>query len=161
MKTRTMVSLFLLTFLLACGEDTDQDIHAVDNHVDARLVGYFESFRADAEKWDIEVDYAAMNVKGYIENISDRGVAGQCQTYVNGNKAVVFDEAYWNKSANLKKEFLVYHELGHCILGRDHLDDSNRKGDCKSIMNSGGTSCILNYTAVTREAFLEELFTNF
>lgn len=145
---------------LGCSEDSSEELNAVDHYVDDRLYEYFENFKAEAAKRDVEVDYVAMNVEGTIGDITERGIAGQCQTYTNGSKAIVIDESYWNKVSALKREFLVFHELGHCILNRDHLDDSNTDGSCFSIMNSGGAACSLNYNSLTKETLLEELFTN-
>lgn len=160
MKLRSIVILTFLSFLLACSEESTEELKAIDHYIDDRLDEYFESFKAEAKKRNIEVDYITMNVEGLIENIPDRGVAGQCQTYKDGNKAIVIDETYWNRTSVLKREFLVFHELGHCILDRDHRDEAHADGSCSSIMNSGGGACHLNYTERTREAFIEELFTN-
>lgn len=160
MNLKSIIILTLLTFLLACSEEDGNELKAIDYMIDDRLYEYFESFKIEAEKRNIEVDFAAMNVEGHLSDILEQGVAGQCQTYVNGNKAVVIDESYWSRSTKLKREFIVFHELGHCILDRDHLNESNADGNCSSIMNSGSTSCQLIYTEKTREALFEELFTN-
>jgi len=157
---RSITILAILSLLLACREEAIEELNAVDHYVDDRLFEYFDNFKAEAAKRNIKVDYEAMNVEGVISNIPERGIAGQCQTYENGNKAIVIDKSYWNRVSDLKREFLVFHELGHCVLDRDHLDDTNTDGSCFSIMNSGGAACSLNYTMLTREALLEELFTN-
>lgn len=160
MNYKSIVILTLLSFLLACSEETGDELKAIDNFIDDRLYEHFETFKLEAEKRNIEVDFKSMNVEGHIDNIKDPGVVGQCQTYVDGNKAVVIEEAYWNRASYLQKEFLVFHELGHCILGRDHLDEANANGSCSSIMNSGSANCDFDYNEKTREDLFEELFTN-
>jgi len=157
---KSIIILTLLSILLACSEETSNEFKAIDHFIDDRLYEHFETFKVEAEKRNIEVDFISMNVEGHIGNIEDTGVVGQCQTFVNGSKAVVIEESYWNRASDLKKEFLVFHELGHCILNRNHLDESSANGSCSSIMNSGSASCNFSYNEKTREALLEELFAN-
>lgn len=38
-------------------------------------------------------------------------------------QTVLVDEKYFNKMGYLGKEELIFHELGHCELNRDHEDD--------------------------------------
>lgn len=45
--------------------------------------------------------------------------------FPNEQKAlVILNEEHWNRSNDLEREELVFHELGHCLLGRPH-----REGD--------------------------------
>jgi hypothetical protein len=53
---------------------------------------------------------------------------------------------------------VVFHELGHCYLGRGHSEETHPNGVCKSIMRSGNGGCFDNYNSTTREAYLDELF---
>jgi len=57
----------------------------------------------------------------------------------------------------MQKERLVFHELGHCVLNRSHLETVGTDGHCLSIMNSA-QRCSDNYNAQTREKYLDELF---
>ena len=71
----------------------------------------------------------------------------------------------WQNGRQL--ETLLFHEMGHCLLGRDHLSDRLPNGDQKSIMISGdillyapcaypiGSDCNVLYK---REYYLDELF---
>lgn len=34
--------------------------------------------------------------------------------------SIKIDKQYWNESTNSKRELLLYHELGHCALGKSH-----------------------------------------
>lgn len=156
MKIRSIAILAIITVFTGCGEE----IHTSELIIDSDLLEYFERFKIEAEKRNIPIDYKSMNVEGHIGEIVDKGVVGQCQTYANGNKAVIIEKEYWEKSSNLKKEFIVFHELGHCILNRAHLDATGAGGNCNSIMNSGSAACKLDYTPENREMLLEELFTN-
>ena len=157
---KKLTHILLLVFFFSACEEGQENFTVVDNYIEEDLQEYFESFKQEAAKYNIEIDYEDLRIDGYIRNIRERGVAGQCQTFEGGLNAVVISSAYWNTIEGLQREFLVYHELGHCALDREHLDESDENGLCKSIMYSGGNVCNLNYNRRTKEEYLSELFTN-
>jgi hypothetical protein len=53
-------------------------------------------------------------------------------------------------------EALVYHELGHCLLSRQHLADTKPDGTPVSLMNPQGVPGDVYYAA--RDEYLAELF---
>lgn len=143
----------------ACSEIEPEEI-VVDNFIDDELSQYFESFKEEAAMFDIDVNYADLRIDGYLQNIPERGVAGQCQRFEGGLSAVIVEPAFWNSIDGLEREFLVYHELGHCVLGREHTNEAAPNGVCRSIMTSGSPDCRINYISTTRADYLTELFTN-
>jgi len=147
-----ILSICCLIFFLSCSEEIFVD------PIDAELFEYFENFKIEGEKRGVTVDYEAAGIEGHLENITDAGVAGKCIKYVNGYKEVSIDAFYWNRYSPLEKEFLIFHELGHCFLERDHLDTADSHGYCISIMHSSDQVCINNYYPNTRDAYLDELF---
>lgn len=44
---------------------------------------------------------------------------GACQSGLNQGK-ITINEAYWVSINDMDKKMLLYHELGHCVLGRAH-----------------------------------------
>ncbi len=132
----------------------------IDHFIDNRLKPYFDKFKEEASARGFEFDFKELKVDGYIQGLSQSSVAGQCQTYETGNSAVIVQPIYWDNITELEKEFLIFHELGHCILDRAHLEDANPDGTCKSIMNSGGLFCDINYNIRTRDEYIDELFSN-
>ena len=51
-------------------------------------------------------------------------VIGDCMIWnVSGVKyrEIKISEAYWNAISNSSREALLFHELGHCVLNRDHV----------------------------------------
>ncbi|MEI8273591.1 MAG: hypothetical protein WCG08_13295 [Paludibacter sp.] len=80
---------------------------------------------------------------------------------------IEIDKAYWNDitssaGADLMKEDLLFHELGHGLLGRSHLNTTLDNDDWKSIM-CGGTKVAdrawnINYRGVRRKYYVDELF---
>lgn len=158
MRTNFIIILSVLSFCFACSKGNQPETFVVEHFIDNRLSIYFDSFKTEAAKRNLVIDYEEMEIDGYIQFIRERGVAGQCQSYVDGSTRVQISPSYWQTATDLQKEFLVFHELGHCALKREHLDEADENGTCKSMMNSGGQFCDVNYTELTREGFIDELF---
>ncbi len=63
----------------------------------------------------------------------------------------------WNKFTEPGREQLLFHELGHCVLFRDHLDEIHSDGTrFRSIMATYGVP-EADYK-LYREEYLQELF---
>jgi hypothetical protein len=60
-------------------------------------------------------------------------VVGRCYWLLGGGYEVEIDTAFWNNTFNpRKKEFVVYHELEHCIRFRMH---TNKKEQMENIVD--------------------------
>ena len=129
-----------------------------ENVIHEELEAYFQSFEQEANYYGLEISLDEIDISAYVEHIEERGTLGQCKSYSNGSKEVVIDNFYWSQADDLEREYLVFHELGHCILGREHHDSRDASGICTSIMQSGNGSCRGIYNEENREKLLEELF---
>lgn len=45
-----------------------------------------------------------------------------CECDGQGAPHIFISQAHWNNLTELGRENLIFHELGHCILNRDHVD---------------------------------------
>jgi len=124
---------------------------------DAELVPFFEIFAEEAELRGFTVDYEAERIEGLIQDIADSNIQGQCFHNQKKPKKVIIDLDYWEDADYYEKEFIIFHELGHCFLDRDHLD-TTENGMCVSIMHSSGDTCPFELTEDNREEYLDELF---
>jgi len=93
-----------------------------------------------------------------IIEIEENGVAGTCSYGSHTPRFIEIDATFWNQTGDNFKEFVVFHELGHCVLLRGHREDAHSDGSCVSLMRSGLGGCIDNYRPSTREGYLDELF---
>lgn len=152
-----MPALLGLGIIALCGISCHKD-DIPDLFVDNSLQVYFDRFVAEGALRNVIVDYKTAGVSGYIKAISSPHVIGQCVHDKNIPNTVIIDRSYWENGSDLEKEFLVFHELGHCALNREHLDEGDKNGNCISIMTSGSAQCRINYTVNTREQLLDELF---
>jgi len=157
--------LFLCLFISSlcftgCQEDEEPDI-------DPDLRSYVESFIFEANERDyvnvhgnpLSIDSLGITVT--FSNINNPAVIGQCQRDPDSGQglAIVIDALFWKASEELEKEYIMFHELGHCILNRNHTTASDINDTCLSIMEPGtGEICQSNYTESTRSELLDELF---
>lgn len=128
--------------------------------VDSELQLYFEIFEAEGALRGLEIDLDAEGIGGTIEFIKDQTTVGQCLNGDQGGRRIFIDKAFWSAYDHYEREFIVFHELGHCYLRLEHNDDRDSHQNCVSIMQSGVGGCKNNYKESTRDEYLDELFNN-
>jgi len=141
-------SIFYIT---ACSDDPEIVI-------DTEIQPYLDSFLIEGEARGIEIDLSDLHLSAYISETSSDEIIGQCLHFGEEHKEIVIARAFWDDASDIEKEFIVFHELGHCILDRSHNDTTDGQGRCLSIMNSGSIRCRNLYNSDTRPVFLDELF---
>ena len=162
---------FAITFLTftACSDQVDdispneeiptigQEVQAYDG-VHPEIWDYFNSFEVEGLARGIDVDLRAAGISGVIEEILEDGVVAQSSHSSENPKQIIIDATFWENTSDLAKEFVIFHELGHCYLARDHREGTHEDGTCLSIMRSGPDVCRDNYTPTKRSDYLDELF---
>ena len=84
-----------------------------------------------------------------ILKIDKANIVGLCTTMPGGFKMITLDSNYWyNILDEDQKEYVVYHELGHCLLGQDHREDEvqGSDGNVKLSMMSSSMIGMWTYT---------------
>ncbi len=141
----------LSTILVSCQKE-------VQGNISDEISPYMDKFIEEGELRGLNIEINYNNLSASVSAISDSGVIGQCVSYSNEHQEILISEDFWNSATELNKEFLVFHELGHCILGRSHDDSTDNSGRCISIMNSGSSRCRDLYNSTSRSDFIDELF---
>jgi hypothetical protein len=153
--TLRLLFVLSLTFVVIAISCSEEDILETD----AELIPYFEIFAEEAAIRGIVVDYEAERIEGLIQDIEESQVLGQCFRNVERPRKVVIDRETWEEANEAKRQFLIFHELGHCFLERGHLDARDEDNNCVSIMHSTTQLCPdFELTDENREFFLDELF---
>ena len=150
-KQISIIGLLSLVFAISCSKEETVP------SIDADLVPFFEKFVNEGSTRGVIVDFEAAGVGGQLIDISEQGVVGKCLKYSNGTRVVTIEVMTWNGYSDLEKEFLIFHELGHCFLDREHTDKADVNGNCVSIMHSSSQACVNNYSN-SRDQYLDELF---
>ena len=129
-------------------------------NVDERLLPFFDRYEAEAARRGITVDLSAFQLEGFIHEIAEGGVAGECTYDPNAPNTLVVDEELWDgpNTTDLLREYVVFHELGHCERLRMHREDRDPDNVCVSVMASGTSGCNVRYNPSNREILLDELF---
>lgn len=124
--------------------------------VDEAFAPYFADFEAEGLSRGRELSLAGIGAA--FDSELERGLAGKCVAYESGAHLIFIRPSDWEKRTPLEREYLIFHELGHCALHRPHLDEADAQGNCQSMMQSGEGRCRNNYSPLTRERLLDELF---
>jgi len=165
---KSICTILTLLVISACSEDREIFEQAEEQEIPEEPIGYanvdealwiyFERFEEEAASRGVTIDIRSESITGKISEIHDEHVAGTCNyNYRTPNKVTV-DLGFWSRSGDRYREFVVFHELGHCVLYREHKENANAYNICESIMRSGTGNCLDNYNQATRGAYLDELF---
>ncbi|MEO1437911.1 MAG: hypothetical protein AAFV80_20385, partial [Bacteroidota bacterium] len=133
LKSSTYWFVVLLLALSSCNQEDDMVF------IDGELEVYYTLFQEEALKRGITVDFDNTQIEGYIGDIPIEDASGACQ---HGEPSfILVDREWWNNASAMEREFLIFHELGHCYLLREHFDDQHPDGSCVSMMHSSSSVC--------------------
>lgn len=167
MNTQSIIVLLILSLILfsACEKEntiSEEEIMSVEpksySDADKRLWPFFQSFEEEAALRGVSIDLEDLNVLGHIGDIDVDGVAGRCKYGSHIHNEITIDAPFWENANQLSREFVVFHELGHCVLLRAHTESAHSDGTCTSLMRSGALDCKDNYNTRTRSNYIDELF---
>jgi hypothetical protein len=165
-KVHTFVIIMLI---FACQK---QSVAPTIYNVDKDLESYMKSFIDEAKKRGIEIKAENLIMEF---GVASSEICGQfTQAASNGQRTIVIRNvsSCWKNAPNENREALVFHELGHGLLGRSHRDDNLPNGAVASIMNSqssvayepcgydiSGDNNVSNCNKTSRRSYyIEELF---
>jgi len=152
-----ILMLFSTFFIVSCGDPNEY-------RVESEYAEYVKRFELEAAKRG--KDFRLQTEGLIIESAKLKNdQAGLCH-YENPIRIEV-DSIYWKKisavaGADMMKEDLIFHEMGHGILGRKHLNSTLENGDWKSMMCGGdkvdNRPWNINYRRARRDYYVDELF---
>jgi hypothetical protein len=110
--------------LVGCGPDYDPDLDRPNVNKDLAI--YVNRFVQVGESLGRPVSLGRVQVE-FVASM-ERSIIGKCY-YGYMTPRVEINRSYWDSPtvSNSDRESLVFHELGHCLLGRGH-DDANVPG---------------------------------
>lgn len=155
MKKLSLITLLLVLLAIGCQKE---ELEVENIYIDEALAPYLERFSVEGAARGVTVDFESANISAYLENIPAAGVSGQCYHNNDAPNRLVIDVVFWNQASDIRREFVIFHELGHCFLQRSHLETMRSDGTCASMMHSGLSGCRNAYSSATRATYLDELF---
>lgn len=109
----------LVTFaLVSCGNKSAK----VDPQFRTYVAGFESTVGADASDVDLAFKKLPPPTIGECNETDERA-------WIN------IDPIFWKSADTNQREELIFHELGHCVLGREHNNSLFSSGCPKSIMN--------------------------
>ena len=88
------------------------------------------------------------------------GTAGVCNEWRVGNmdyEEITIDRESWDRMGPAQRRHLVFHELGHCLLNRDHDNTMLDKNKPKSIMIESVPSNAAELWYLWKDYYINEL----
>jgi hypothetical protein len=126
----TLYSVALLSlFAQGCARAPE---HEPTVRIDADAAPYVARFEQEASLRGQALSVTDLIVEfGQVQG-TDRG---ECQLASGETPVVVLSQAAWDRSSDSEREELVFHELGHCLLGLRHEAGLTSDGIPASVMN--------------------------
>lgn len=106
-------SLVLLSFLLAS---------CVNSHKQMVLID--PTFDIIVQQWHVDAiitlghDIPIKDLVIYFGSLPNDNYDGLCHTAPNATPTITISAHYWYYLSPLGRQALIYHEMGHCVLGR-------------------------------------------
>lgn len=152
------ISIAILT-LFSCKKEREK-VYSVPSEIET----YVRNFEAEGNGQGLDLVIDDLEIV-YATNLMLNGTeaAGIC-TYETSESApfIQLDTTSENWTAHASsREVLVYHELGHCILDREHINTKLPNGNYKSIMKSTGEPIYASFSEFKRDYYIQELFDPF
>ncbi len=141
----------MFCLLCACNKEKTQVIPE-------ELEDYVHAFFRDARKHGNNIHIEDFDLIFDFVQLNNDSVSGRCNA---SNNRIEIDAALWERKSDDVKTWLIYHELGHCILGREHYNGVFYNGECQSMMCSDFISdnCSTNFFSDAWKAYyVQELF---
>ena len=147
----------VISFFTSCKDPKEYNVNS-------SFANYLQRFETEGASRGHTFDPKANGLIIEFANLKDN-TAGL--THFETPIRIEIDKTYWtdisnSAGADLMKEDLIFHELGHGLLNRNHLNTTLPNGDWKSIMCGGdkvnNRSWNINYRGMRRTYYIDELF---
>jgi len=118
--------IFIALLLSACGTQEPERSRSANGVVAvSSFKSYLNIFLDQASQRGVYVDVDSLIVDFSDIHITDKeNVLGVCYLSPGSPPVVNIDRVHWRSLGLVERQLLLFHELGHCLLHRDHVEDS-------------------------------------
>lgn len=159
MNRISFLSFLIFPIFLSCSETTQEGF------IDPEFQSYIDKFVAEAALRGDTIDIIQSGLSVIFEDDgTTTDYAGVCRNrFGSSSNEIGIEKGFWEDSNESTREWLIFHELGHCVLGRDHDNSKYDNGMWKSLMRGGELTGIdtrqpLCYIWDRQAFYLDELF---
>lgn len=160
MRFKTMKNLLriftmlMLTSLMSCSSEEPESKVVLS----PEFRPYVRSFEQEAAKRGITFDFEESGLEILLGPTRVDNAAGVCR----GDGSIEIETNIWDNYSDAGKEQLIFHELGHCVLGRPHRNIVFNNGEWGSIMRGSpipeDRGVAVNYSGRRKQYYIDELF---
>lgn len=126
-QPRLVMKLFLALILTICTSALADEVETI--------VGLIRQFHTDRVNYTQVLDLSGQ-VLPTVEVAMEKTVSGitaECHKWEDGTRRLVFNPYMWAKLDSGQHQWVVYHELGHCMLDREHTETGIMKPNCGDV----------------------------
>ena len=151
---RILTVSFLSLFLMAMGGKQPVPPNTPTPPPPASVDSHYTKFKNLAQQYGaiFVADSVTFSFRSFFGS-----TVGMCTFSSSRRNKVELSTNAWNNGSDTFREMLLFHELGHCLLGRGHTNATHSSGRPESLMNSWLFDQ-RTYVA-NRDAYLKELYT--
>lgn len=130
------------------------------SRTDTTFSAYVDQFEIQAKVETGNQNFKVGDVPVNFGDTTDPDFDGVCLIYDDNSKEVIIKKSWWDKAHPIKRRIMVFHELGHCRLGRTH-DSSTVEVNGQQVKTSIMHPIIPDQSTygTNEEGYLRELFT--
>jgi len=153
-KNRFWFYLLMIFIAISCKER--------DNNIDPVFQPYVDQFFAEGIERGIytEEEFHPLVIQFFLEeDLPTETIRGRCSSYGDGD--IEINKNFWDIMDESRREMVISHEIGHCLLERPHLETLFRDCNCSSMMYPGvtGSLCVAEiHSPMWRKYYYDELF---
>jgi hypothetical protein len=145
-----MKYVLLLLLLTSCGPHLN---------IESKYQPYVDAFEKRAAMVGVPVKVTDLTILS-VPTINRKDVIGNCSVplYNFRSPTITISQEYWVNMDVYSREQLIFHEMGHCVLGRTHRSELNNHLHL-SIMHPFSVPSDVykaNYVQYIHELFIEE-----
>lgn len=159
-KEKTLLLMASVFYITACSPEPIESPPINSSLIAIQPTEQFSAFDDAAKARGLSITVSPNDYSVFVDTSVDDDIVGLCSHNPEKPNQIVIGQKLWESSSEIQKEFLFFHQLGHCQLELTHNDEQDSNGNCMSIMRSRNNGCIDNYNEDTRDDYLDELFSN-
>jgi hypothetical protein len=153
---------YLLIFIIAVSQLQCSTISRIKYRQFGEFAKYVESFVTEGEKRGKHIDVSNLTI-GFNNEFMNAHIVGGCLRTRAANGGLTggtirIKADIWKEASTEHREELIYHEMGHCVLDREHNDEETFEGRPKSYMHPSLLVSNNNDYESRKTEYLDELF---
>lgn len=112
-----MYRLIFCLFLTGCNRDLPVSKMI---SIDPTFQTYVNDFVTEAKNQNYPLSIDDISI--HFDSSLDVTTLGECRRYSQGTPLILINQQDWPNENDVIHRVLLFHELGHCILNREHLN---------------------------------------